>query len=91
LDVVELHPDLDRQDRTAELARDVILAVARAQASYRATARPEGNSPVPISPCVSASRSGFARARKSATSIDVLESGGGRDLWSVWIDLGGEG
>jgi arginase len=30
LDVVELHPDRDREDRTARLARDVILAVARA-------------------------------------------------------------
>jgi arginase len=28
LDVVELHPDRDREDRTAQLARDVILAVA---------------------------------------------------------------
>jgi arginase len=31
LDVVELHPDLDREDRTAQLARDVVLTVARAQ------------------------------------------------------------
>jgi arginase len=31
LDVVELHPDRDRDDRTAELARDVIVAVAAAQ------------------------------------------------------------
>src|SRR5262249_27260040 len=38
LDVVELHPDRDREDRTAELARDVILAVARAQVHTRATA-----------------------------------------------------
>jgi arginase len=38
LDVVELHPDRDRQDRTAELARDVILAVARAQFRTQATA-----------------------------------------------------
>jgi arginase len=30
LDVVELHPDRDREDRTAELARDIILAVTRA-------------------------------------------------------------
>jgi hypothetical protein len=36
LDVVELHPDRDREDRTAKLARDVILAVARAQAHLRA-------------------------------------------------------
>jgi arginase len=90
LDVVELHPDLDRQDRTAELARDVILAVARAQAGYRALC-PEGNSPFPTSLRVGASRSGFARERKTATLIDVRESGDTRDLWSVWIDLGGEG
>jgi arginase len=32
LDVVELHPDLDRDDRTAKLARDVVLAVAGARA-----------------------------------------------------------
>jgi arginase len=32
LDVVELHPDRDRQHRTAWLARDVVLTVARAQA-----------------------------------------------------------
>ena len=38
LDVVELHPDRDREDLTAELARDIILAVARAQAHTRATA-----------------------------------------------------
>jgi arginase family enzyme len=38
LDVVELHPDRDREDRTAELARDIILAVARAQVHTRATA-----------------------------------------------------
>jgi arginase len=31
LDVVELHPDRDREDRTAELARDVVLALARAR------------------------------------------------------------
>jgi arginase len=38
LDVVELHPDRDHKDRTARLARDVILTVARAQA--RALAAP---------------------------------------------------
>ena len=32
LDVVELHPDLDHEDCTAELARDVVLAVACAKA-----------------------------------------------------------
>ena len=32
LDVVELHPDLDHENRTAELARDVVLAVACAKA-----------------------------------------------------------
>jgi arginase family enzyme len=42
LDVVELHPDRDRQDRTAELARDVIVAVARAQARSRAVTPAEG-------------------------------------------------
>jgi arginase len=42
LDVVELHPDRDREDRTAELARDVILAVARGQKRSRVTAIPEG-------------------------------------------------
>jgi arginase family enzyme len=31
LDVVELHPDWDRENRTVELARDVILTVARGQ------------------------------------------------------------
>ena len=31
LDVVELHPDLDREDRTARLASDVILTVAGTQ------------------------------------------------------------
>jgi arginase len=41
LDVVELHPDLDRQDRTAKLARDVILTVARGQARSRAVAPAE--------------------------------------------------
>jgi arginase family enzyme len=35
LDVVELHPDRDREDRTARLARDVILTVAHAQARHR--------------------------------------------------------
>jgi arginase family enzyme len=35
LDVVELHPDRDREDRTAKLAGDVVLAVARAQARSR--------------------------------------------------------
>jgi arginase len=38
LDVVELHPDRDREDRTAELARDVILTAARAQAYSRCPA-----------------------------------------------------
>ena len=38
LDVVELHPDRDRQNRTAKLARDVILTVARAQVHSRAAA-----------------------------------------------------
>jgi agmatinase len=33
LDVAELHPDLDRHHCTAQLARDVILEVARAQAA----------------------------------------------------------
>jgi arginase len=47
LDVVELHPDLDRHDRTARLARDVILAVARAQAGSRAAAPTEGRAAVP--------------------------------------------
>jgi arginase len=42
LDVVELHPDRDHEDRTVELARDVILEVARAQACSRAAAFPEG-------------------------------------------------
>ena len=32
LDVAELHPDRDREDQTANLARDVILTVARGQA-----------------------------------------------------------
>src|SRR5262249_53867134 len=32
LDVTELHPDRDRDDQTASLARDVILTVARGQA-----------------------------------------------------------
>jgi arginase len=63
LDVVELHPDLDRQDRTTELARDVILAVARAQASYRA-ACPDGDLAVPVGACVGASRSGFGRGAR---------------------------
>jgi arginase family enzyme len=38
LDVVELHPDRDREDRTAELARDVVLAAARARARSGAVA-----------------------------------------------------
>ena len=46
LDVVELHPDLDRQDRTALLARDVILTVAGAQAHSRAGA-PAGGGAAP--------------------------------------------
>jgi arginase len=43
LDVAELHPDRDREDRTAALARDVILTLARARAGYRggAAARDE--------------------------------------------------
>jgi arginase len=39
LDVVELHPDRDCQDRTAQLARDVILTVTRAQVRSCAAAR----------------------------------------------------
>ena len=35
LDVVELHPDRDIRNRTAELARDVILAVVRARVRSR--------------------------------------------------------
>jgi len=35
LDVVELHPDRDREDRTAELARDVALAAVRARVRAR--------------------------------------------------------
>ena len=35
LDVVELHPDRDREDRTAELARDVPLAAVRARVRTR--------------------------------------------------------
>jgi arginase family enzyme len=46
LDVVELHPDLDRQNRTAGLARDVILTVARGQARYRAVAPAEDGAAV---------------------------------------------
>jgi arginase len=42
LDVVELHPDRDREDRTAKLARDVVLAVARAQARCRASLAERG-------------------------------------------------
>ena len=42
LDVVELHPDRDREDRTAELARDVIVTVARGQTRSRPAAIPEG-------------------------------------------------
>lgn len=38
LDIVELHPDRDHDDRTAHLAHDVVLAVTRAQAKYRAAA-----------------------------------------------------
>src|SRR5262249_33243192 len=48
LDVVELHPDRDRQDRTARLARDVILAVARAQVRYRALVPVEGGAAVTV-------------------------------------------
>src|SRR5262249_18405716 len=36
LDVVELHPDRDRQNHTARLARDVILTVAAAQSRGQA-------------------------------------------------------
>jgi arginase len=42
LDVVELHPDLDRHDRTAMLARDVILTVAAAQARREGATRIAG-------------------------------------------------
>jgi arginase len=42
LDVVELHPDRDRQYRTARLARDVILTAARAQARFRASLAERG-------------------------------------------------
>jgi arginase len=38
LDVVELHPDLDFKNRTARLARDVILTVAAAQSRHQAAA-----------------------------------------------------
>jgi arginase len=41
LDVVELHPDRDRQNHTAALARDVILTVAAAQSRSQA-ATPSG-------------------------------------------------
>jgi arginase len=34
LDVVELHPDRDRRNHTATLARDIILTVAAAQSHY---------------------------------------------------------
>jgi arginase len=46
LDVGELHPDVDRQDRTARLARDVILTVARAQARSRAVPAAKNGSAV---------------------------------------------
>jgi len=46
LDVVELHPDRDRQNRTARLAHDVILTVARAQARSRAAAPAGGRATV---------------------------------------------
>jgi hypothetical protein len=42
LDVVELHPARDREDRTAKLARDVVLVVARAQARCRASLAERG-------------------------------------------------
>src|SRR5262245_7711408 len=41
LDVVELHPDRDRQDRTACLAREVILTVAGTQTRCRTMDPPE--------------------------------------------------
>jgi arginase len=91
LDVVELHPDLDRQDRTAVLARDIILAVARAQARYRAADSTEGDSAVPVRPPIGASRCSSTCAREQVTLHDGFESSDARDLWSVWIDLGGEG
>jgi hypothetical protein len=34
--MVELHPDRDRQNHTAMLARDVVLTVAAAQSRYQA-------------------------------------------------------
>jgi arginase len=46
LDVVELHPDRDRRDRTAELARDVILTVTRAQVRTRAASLVAGEAPL---------------------------------------------
>jgi arginase len=48
LDVAELHPDLDHQDRTAKLACDVILEAARARARHHAGAPTDGGPAVPL-------------------------------------------
>jgi arginase len=50
LDVVELHPDRDRQGLTARLARDVVLTVAGAQARFAGLSpvRPHEFVPMPL-------------------------------------------
>jgi hypothetical protein len=45
LDVVELHPDRDRQSHTARLARDVVLTVAAGQSRYQAATLAAGRLP----------------------------------------------
>ena len=45
LDMVELHPDRDRQNHTARLARDVVLTVAAAQSRYQAATPTAGRLP----------------------------------------------